>query len=343
MLINSKTKQIYAGEQLVATIETVNNIVSPYYVHTDNLGSTNVVSNSSGVNVQLLDYYPFGNQRISSGTYNEQRKFIGQINDADTGLDYLNARYYKSDIGKFISQDSMFWKLPQELLIDPQQMNSYSYARNNPVNMKDPSGNKTVKDSIKSYISSVKSFFQAKTAYAPKEINLNYQRTNGTILSVPLRDNNINSKSGTITGDVYSLVKNQGIELNRTNHEVNSLESTSLESVQQNTVLGAIDLKQQCIECNTMITGGTERGTKEHPIHDSSPGGHWYGFKLDFKLNDKLNNFIQNNFTSTGSRTYDNAFGYQDNSGNNYWRESNHWDVKYNHSYQYQGYSLDLN
>ncbi|MFA6023589.1 MAG: hypothetical protein WC781_05865 [Candidatus Pacearchaeota archaeon] len=69
MLINSKTKQIYAGEQLLATIETVNNVVSPYYIHTDNLGSTNVVSDNFGANVQLLDYYPFGNQRISSGTY----------------------------------------------------------------------------------------------------------------------------------------------------------------------------------------------------------------------------------------------------------------------------------
>jgi murein DD-endopeptidase MepM/ murein hydrolase activator NlpD len=55
----------------------------------------------------------------------------------------------------------MFWKLPQELLIDPQQMNSYSYARNNPVNMKDPSGNQaqTVKKQIQSYFNSIKSWY----------------------------------------------------------------------------------------------------------------------------------------------------------------------------------------
>ena len=34
----------------------------------------------------------------------------------------------------------MFWRLPNELLADPQQLNSYSYARNNPIVSSDPSG-----------------------------------------------------------------------------------------------------------------------------------------------------------------------------------------------------------
>jgi hypothetical protein len=34
----------------------------------------------------------------------------------------------------------MFWELPPELLVDPQQQNSYSYGRNNPINRSDPSG-----------------------------------------------------------------------------------------------------------------------------------------------------------------------------------------------------------
>src|SRR3989344_5528030 len=43
-----KTKSIYAGDQLVATTETASSIVTPYYVHTDHLGGTNVVSDSTG-------------------------------------------------------------------------------------------------------------------------------------------------------------------------------------------------------------------------------------------------------------------------------------------------------
>jgi hypothetical protein len=34
----------------------------------------------------------------------------------------------------------MFWTLPKELLSDPQQLNAYAYARNNPITMSDPSG-----------------------------------------------------------------------------------------------------------------------------------------------------------------------------------------------------------
>ena len=86
--------------------------------------------------------------------FNEQRKFIGQEYDADTGLNYLNARYYDAKRGQFISQDPNFWaigdekqvkaltgKTQQEILADPQLLNSYSYARNNPIINSDPTGN----------------------------------------------------------------------------------------------------------------------------------------------------------------------------------------------------------
>ncbi|MBI1866453.1 MAG: RHS repeat-associated core domain-containing protein, partial [Candidatus Staskawiczbacteria bacterium] len=60
--------------------------------------------------------------------------------DAETGLNYLNARYYNSNIGRFISQDPMFWDFSEDYLSDPQQWNSYSYARNNPIVYSDPTG-----------------------------------------------------------------------------------------------------------------------------------------------------------------------------------------------------------
>lgn len=91
-----------------------------------------------------MDYFPFGAIRIDrkSSTFSEQRKYIGEQYDADTGLNYLNARYYNSNIGRFISQDPMFWNFDKDYLLDPQQWNSYSYARNNPIVGSDPSGEK---------------------------------------------------------------------------------------------------------------------------------------------------------------------------------------------------------
>lgn len=68
------------------------------------------------------------------------RIYIGQEFDQDTELNYLNARYYEGTRGQFISQDPMFRSFDEAWLADPQNQNSYSYARNNPINRSDPTG-----------------------------------------------------------------------------------------------------------------------------------------------------------------------------------------------------------
>jgi RHS repeat-associated protein len=164
-----QTKQIYGSGQLTATVETVGGVVSPYYVHADHLGSTNVISDSADANVKVMDYYPFGTNRVSSGTFDPQRQYIGQLHDDDTGLDYLNARYYDGKSGQFISQDSLFWEIGQSkngkgLLLSPQLQNSYAYSGNNPILNKDPSG-KCIEDLC---ISEAIAFTELATQYAPQ-------------------------------------------------------------------------------------------------------------------------------------------------------------------------------
>ncbi len=84
--------------------------------------------------------------RTTLGTYTDKRGFTGHITDTDTGLLYMNARYYSGTQGRFLSQDSAVNSLggdrqmQQRLLADPQQLNTYSYARNNPVKYVDPDG-----------------------------------------------------------------------------------------------------------------------------------------------------------------------------------------------------------
>jgi RHS repeat-associated protein len=89
---------------------------------------------------QLLDYYPYGATRIATSTYptNEKRQYIGQFSDAQTNLNYLNARYYSPTQGQFLSEDPVFWGTQNTY--DPQSLNTYSYATNNPIIKKDPSG-----------------------------------------------------------------------------------------------------------------------------------------------------------------------------------------------------------
>lgn len=94
---------------------------------------------------ETLDYYPYGAQRIASGSYSPQRQYIGQVYDPDTSLNYLQARYLQSATGRFISQDPVFWEIGitqdgKDVLSNPQAMNSYSYANDNPIVKSDPNG-----------------------------------------------------------------------------------------------------------------------------------------------------------------------------------------------------------
>jgi RHS repeat-associated protein len=156
---STTTEFVFNGDTLLSTIDqqfasgTATGTAQKRYVHPDHLGSTNVVTNENGALVQTLDYYPYGATRVSISTStNEKRKYIGQFLD-DSNLSYLNARYYSSDRGQFLSQDSTFLAIgnPNQLqqltqqdqskfLSDPQQLNSYSYGRDNPITNKDPQG-----------------------------------------------------------------------------------------------------------------------------------------------------------------------------------------------------------
>ena len=127
-----------------------------------------------------MDYFPFGAIRLDTkpegSAFNEQRKFIGQEFDPDTGLNYLNARYYNSAIARFTSQDPVSLATPEKLLQDPQQLNFYSYARNNPIILSDPTGktiwmeSKPVFD-VKGRAIGVHTYFKAEPDH-PDEINI---------------------------------------------------------------------------------------------------------------------------------------------------------------------------
>jgi RHS repeat-associated protein len=111
------------------------------YVHPDHLGSTDVVTDQNQNLVETLSYFPYGAVRISSATStNERRKYIGQFSD-DSGLSYLQARYYDPARGQFLSEDPVFLGDPTgQNLSDPQSLDTYSYSGDNPITRKDPNG-----------------------------------------------------------------------------------------------------------------------------------------------------------------------------------------------------------
>src|SRR5215831_11701749 len=116
---------------------------STRYFLPDHLNSTNVVTDASGTVVEALDYYPYGSTRIDQTTNNfrENKQFVGQYSDPETNLSYLQARYYDGSKAEFLSEDPVFLGDPkQQVLTDPQSLNSYSYANDNPITHSDPAG-----------------------------------------------------------------------------------------------------------------------------------------------------------------------------------------------------------
>jgi RHS repeat-associated protein len=90
------------------------------YLTADHLGSTRLVTDSSGTPQKCFDYFPFGEEIIAGiggrstcfpdGTYPStpgivSQKFTGKERDAETGLDYFGARYYSGAQGRFGTPD----------------------------------------------------------------------------------------------------------------------------------------------------------------------------------------------------------------------------------------------
>jgi len=96
------------------------------------------------------DYLAFGEElgigvgiRSASLGYGDdltRQRYTGKERDAETGLDFFEARYFSSVQGRFTSTDPLYYQVA--MAIDPQRFNLYAYTRNNPLKWTDPNGEK---------------------------------------------------------------------------------------------------------------------------------------------------------------------------------------------------------
>jgi RHS repeat-associated protein len=105
------------------------------FLHTDHLGSPVAATDGSGSSVGTAAYYPFGELRTGTGSFDTERGFTGQVHDAGTGLNFYNARYMDSALGRFISPDSIV-----PIPANPSNYNRFAYVTNNPLRYTDPTG-----------------------------------------------------------------------------------------------------------------------------------------------------------------------------------------------------------
>lgn len=109
---------------------------SEYFYSKDVQGSVTNLADNTGMCSKSYNYTDFGEteERFESEVDNEIC-YTGGVYDDLTGLYYLNARYYNSDDGNFLSKDSY-----RGTEGNADSWNLYAYCAGNPVNYVDPSG-----------------------------------------------------------------------------------------------------------------------------------------------------------------------------------------------------------
>ncbi len=126
------------------------------YLHKDNLGSVQSITNASGNVVEELSYDAWGKRRQINGTSPTtpissllDRGFTGHEYLDGVELIHMNGRVYDPIVGRFLSPDP-FVQTPD----NTQNLNRYSYVLNNPLAFTDPSGFFIDKifDSIKDFV-----------------------------------------------------------------------------------------------------------------------------------------------------------------------------------------------
>ncbi|WP_444886553.1 DUF4225 domain-containing protein [Microbulbifer sp. JMSA008] len=121
------------------------------FLHRDHLGSIEKVTDESGAVILDTAFDPYGSRKKSdwTGTLSKveteellasqglttKRGFTGHEHLDRTGLIHMNGRIYDPTLGRFLSPDP-FVQFPSS----SQSWNRYSYVRNNPLSVSDPSG-----------------------------------------------------------------------------------------------------------------------------------------------------------------------------------------------------------
>jgi RHS repeat-associated protein len=104
--------------------------------HFDEKGNTLFISDDAGFVIGSYAYSPYGTLLASSGSvdnlYRWQGKY-GVMQEGDTALYSVRARYYDSNNMRFLSRDSVEG-------IGPRQINPYQYAFGNPNSYRDITG-----------------------------------------------------------------------------------------------------------------------------------------------------------------------------------------------------------
>lgn len=140
---------VFLSSEAASELEAPDATLRIRYYHPDHLGSSSVITDAAGELVEETAYYPFGEPRVEYRPrgVDEPYKFAQKERDRETGLHYFSRRYLAGNLARFISVDPKYsapgFLTPEELsafISEPQDLNLYAFARNNPLRYADPTG-----------------------------------------------------------------------------------------------------------------------------------------------------------------------------------------------------------
>ena len=239
-----------------------------YRYNYDGRGSvTNLLDNNNASVVQY-NYKPFGETTksgIKSDDLENTYQYNAESTDAITGLQYLRARYYDSETGRFISQDTYRGEIT-----NPLSRNLYLYTNNDPVNYVDPSGHfwNEISNWGKSVVNGVKNAWNT-TVQTVKNVGNAISNAVSNVVSTV--KNAVSSVTNAVTNTVKNVVTNIKNVVNKNNKRTDVVEREKIAStvtsdvgyvVAKNTA--AINEKaEQTKEFENQIKALRELGTPE--------------------------------------------------------------------------------
>jgi len=143
---NWRHTNVYAGGKLIGTYDGYVNSPTLHFYFDDPLGTRRAQTDANGMLEATYQSLPFGdglNRNLIRSTDDPtENHFTGKERDTESGNDYFGARYYNSATGRWLSPDwsASVEPVPYASLGNPQTLNLYGYALNNPLGNVDVDG-----------------------------------------------------------------------------------------------------------------------------------------------------------------------------------------------------------
>ncbi|WP_052807178.1 RHS repeat-associated core domain-containing protein [Risungbinella massiliensis] len=141
-----------------------------YYFKLNGHGDETALTDANGNILSTYEYDAFGNVVAQTGTVDSPFRYAGYRYDTESGLYYLQARYYNPDTGRFLTLDPD----PGDA-DDPKTQNGYSNVSNDPVNKFDPDGESWKKKAVETVWRFVQPYVKSSWAWGKRKVKSGWE------------------------------------------------------------------------------------------------------------------------------------------------------------------------